>query len=210
MRLARSLAFSDLTSVMARHVAFFLPTTAPRRALDLTMQYGTPRALQSDGSHTTISMGSTSWASTTGLAFFSSMSVVTWLMPILHETGRLEDALPPAATAAASALRRSFFSVRVSGLRLFRRRKSCDAWRLSKVLENWLIAGGILMRLSRVILARWRRTYLGHLTKRVRSRFGMMAPPMENVRGFFSTAERGNSTLGADPLDTFFTMSESH
>merc|ERR1712006_56670 len=146
MRLARSLAFSDLTSVMARHVAFFLPTTAPRRALDLTMQYGTPRALQSDGSHTTISMGSTSWASTTSLAFFSSMSVVTWLMPILHETGRLEDALPPAATAAASALRRSFFSVRVS-------------------------------RLRSVILARWRRTYLGHLTKRVRSRpLGRMSP----------------------------------
>merc|ERR1712185_428109 len=195
MRLARSLAFSDLTSVMARHVAFFLPTTAPRRALE------------SDGSHTTISMGSTSWASTTSLAFFSSMSVVTWLMPILHETGRLEDALPPAATAAASALRRSFFSVRVSGLRLFRRRKSCDAWRLSKVLENWLMAGGTLMRLRSVILARWRRTYLGHLTKRVRSRpLGRMSPPMEKVRGFFSTADLGNATLGAVPLATFFTI----
>merc|ERR1712096_163721 len=203
----RSFLSAAFTSVMARHVAVFLPTTAPRRALDLTMQYGIPRALHRLGSQQTTSIGSTSCAMTTSWAFFSSTRDVTWLMPILTATGRLAAALPPAATVSAWVLRRSFFSVRVSGLSLLRRRNSWDAWRLSKVLENWLIAGGILMRLRSVILERWMRTYLGHLTKRVRSRFpGRTSPPMLYVRGFFSTALRGNSTLGADPLVTFFTI----
>merc|ERR1712054_69810 len=52
------------------------------------------------------------------------------------------DLAPPAATFSASLARRSFFSVFVSGLRLLRRRNSWEAWRLSKVLLNWLIAGG--------------------------------------------------------------------
>merc|ERR1719476_1162253 len=33
---------------------------------------------------------------------------------------------------------------------------------------------------------RCRRTYLGHLTKRVRSRFGWMSPPRRKLRGVFS------------------------
>merc|ERR1712072_549164 len=188
-------------------VAVFMPTTAPRRALLLTMQYGIFMLLHRLGSHTTTSIGSTSCAMITSFAFFSSTSDVTWLMPILTAIGFLAAALPPAATLSACPLMRSVLSVLVSGFRLFRRRKSWDAWRLSKVLENWLIAGGILMRLRSVILERWMRTYLGHLTKRVRSRFpGRTSPPMPKVRGFFSTALRGNSTLGADPLVTFFTI----
>merc|ERR1719305_17145 len=133
-----SLAFF---SVMARQVAPFLPTTAPRRALDLTMQYGIPRALHRLGNQQTTSMGSTSCAMTTSLAFFSSTSVVTWLMPIFTHTGFLAAFLPPAAAFSAAPWRRSLFSVVDSGLRLLSRRKSWDAWRLSKVLENWLIAG---------------------------------------------------------------------
>merc|ERR1712080_460647 len=62
MRLWRSFLFSGFTSVIAKQVAFFLPTTAPRRALLFTMQYGTPRDLHRLGSHTTISIGSTSCA----------------------------------------------------------------------------------------------------------------------------------------------------
>merc|ERR1712226_1054288 len=136
------------------------------------------------------------------------MSDVTWLIPIFTATGFLAAALPPAATFSACSARRSFFSVLVSGLRLLRRRNTWDAWRLSKVLENWLIAGGILMRLRSVILLRCRRTYFGHLTKRVRSRFlGRMSPPMEKVLFFATTAERGNAILGAaPPLATFFTI----
>merc|ERR1719413_256370 len=33
---------------------------------------------------------------------------------------------------------------------------------------------------------RWRRTYLGHLTKRVKSLFGWMSPPSLKLRGVFS------------------------
>merc|ERR1711924_193268 len=51
MRLWRSLRFSGFTSVIARQVAVFLPTTAPRRDLLFTMQYGTPRDLHRLGSH---------------------------------------------------------------------------------------------------------------------------------------------------------------
>merc|ERR1711939_1147137 len=141
------------------------------------------------------------------VAVFSSMREVTWFMPIFTATGFLAAALPPAATFSACSARRSFFSVLVSGLRLLRRRNTWDAWRWSKVLLNWLIAGGILMRLRSVILLRCRRTYLGHFTKRVRLRLGgRISPPMENVRGFFSTAERGNSILGAADFVTFFTI----
>merc|ERR1711939_1178450 len=135
MRLWRSLRFSGFTSVIARQVAVFLPTTAPRRDLLFTMQYGTPRDLHRLGSHTMTSMGSTSRAITTSLAFFSSMREVTWFMPIFTATGFLAAALPPAATFSACSARRSFFSVLVSGLRLLRRRNTWDAWRWSKVLE---------------------------------------------------------------------------
>merc|ERR1712072_936096 len=98
MRLWRSLRFSGFTSVIARQVAVFLPTTAPRRALLFTMQYGTPRDLQRLGSHTMTSMGSTSCAMTTSFAFFSSIRVVTWLSPILTAVGFFAEALPPLAT----------------------------------------------------------------------------------------------------------------
>merc|ERR1712110_903330 len=173
---------------MARQVAVFLPTSAPSRALLFTMQYGTPRALQSDGSHITISIGSTSCAITTSLASFSSTSLVTWLMPILTHTGFLEAAFLPAALA--------------SGLSWLSRRKSWPAWRLSKVCLNWLIAGGILMRWYKMRRERWMRMYFGHLTKRVRSPDGRMSPPILKVRGFFSIMLAGNSTLAA----AFFAM----
>merc|ERR1711907_917512 len=55
------------------------------------MQYGMPRAWHREGSHITISTGSTSWAITTSLASFSSTSLVTWLIPILTHTGFLES-----------------------------------------------------------------------------------------------------------------------
>ncbi len=43
-----------LTVVKARHVAVFLRTTRPRRALPFTMQYGTPILRQSAGRNSTI------------------------------------------------------------------------------------------------------------------------------------------------------------
>ena len=48
---------------------------------------------------------------------------------------------------------------------------------LSSVCENCAIAGGTLRRWLRMTFWRWRRTYCGHLTKRVRSVWGRMSWP---------------------------------
>merc|ERR1711988_1651502 len=153
------------------------------------MQYGTPRALQSDGSHITISIGSTSCAMTTSLASFSSTSLVTWLIPILTHTGFLESTDLPAALASAASPMRLAFWLLLSGLSWLSSRKSWPAWRWYKIRRE-----------------RWIRTYLGHLTKRVRSPEGRMSPPMEKVLGFFSIMLAGNSTLAAAFFATFFTI----
>lgn len=49
----------------------------------MIIQNGTFYYIQSDGNHITNSIGSTSWAITTSLAFFYSTRVVTWLRPNL-------------------------------------------------------------------------------------------------------------------------------
>lgn len=51
------------------------------------MAYGTPIFLQSAGSHTTSSMGSTSCAMTTICALPASTSEVMWLRPYLTTSG---------------------------------------------------------------------------------------------------------------------------
>merc|ERR1719379_3380172 len=86
-KVAKSLWSSFLTDVKATQEAVFLCTSCPRRDLPLTMQYATSFLRQRAGSHTTISMGSTSWAITTSFAAFCSTSVVTWLRPYLMTTG---------------------------------------------------------------------------------------------------------------------------
>ena len=48
---------------------------------------------------------------------------------------------------------------------------------LSRVCVNWLMAGGTFSRWYSTCFCRWRRMYLGHFTKRVRSRFGWILPP---------------------------------
>ena len=76
------------------------------------------------------------------------MRATQWFRPILTKRGffpSFSGFLPPlAAIASASLSRRAFFSCLVSGLYLLRRRKSWVAVFLSKVLENWAIAGGTL------------------------------------------------------------------
>ena len=69
------------TPVRATHVAFFWFTVEPRKALELTMQYGTSILRQRAGSHTMSSRGSTSAAMTTNFAFFFSTRCVTWFRP---------------------------------------------------------------------------------------------------------------------------------
>ncbi len=80
-KLLSSPSSSFLTSVKAKHEAFFWWTNLPKAAFPLTKQYGISIFLQRLGSHTTSSMGSTLLAITTNLAFFYSMSLVTWLSP---------------------------------------------------------------------------------------------------------------------------------
>ena len=52
---------------------------------------------------------------------------------------------------------------------------------LSSVCENWLMLGGTFSLC--MMMARWRcrRMYLGHLTKRLKSRFGWMSWPKNHM-----------------------------
>mmetsp|Transcript_109836 Transcript_109836/g.342354 ORF Transcript_109836/g.342354 Transcript_109836/m.342354 type:complete len:222 (+) Transcript_109836:209-874(+) len=178
---------SALTSVRQTTVAVFWWTRLPRRALSRTMQYGMPILRQRAGSQTTSSMGSTLWAMHTSLAFLASTSVVTWLRPNLMTHGLVDASRSLAATFfSAASDRRFFLSALVSGRYLARSLKSSSDWFFSSVLVNWLTDGGTLMRWTMTAFWRCRRTYLGHLTKRPRSRLGWMAPPMPKLRGRFS------------------------
>lgn len=49
-------------------------------------------------------------------------------------------------------------------------------WR-SRVCLNWWMGGGTLRRCCSTAFCLWRRTYLGHRIKRLKSRFGWMSPP---------------------------------
>jgi len=59
-------------------------------------------------------------------------------------------------------------------------------WFLSRLLENWAIAGGTLILVSRILFCLWKVTYLGHLTKRVRFLLGCTLLPTLKLRGLFS------------------------
>mmetsp|Transcript_74199 Transcript_74199/g.164091 ORF Transcript_74199/g.164091 Transcript_74199/m.164091 type:complete len:271 (-) Transcript_74199:22-834(-) len=183
---SRSFWSSLLTVVSAMHDADFLCTSCPRRPLPLMMQYGTSFLRQSAGNQQTISIGSTSCAMTTSLATLFSMRVVTWFKPYLMTWGFFVFTSLPSFFCCAISKSRAFFASAVSGSYFFSSFSSVVAWFLSMAELNWLIAGGIFRRMSMIFFMRCKRTYLGHLTKRVRSRFGWMAPPRRKLRGVFS------------------------
>ena len=81
------------------------------------------------------------------------------------------------AADAAAAVNLAFFSCFDSGRYLFNSLNNCVAVFLSRVCENWAMAGGTLRRWCRITFFLWRRTYSGHLTKRVRSVWGRMSWP---------------------------------
>merc|ERR1711964_161493 len=83
----RSFSSSLFTLVRQTAVAVFLCTNFPTRALDLTIMYGTSFLRQRAGKKHTISIGSTSWALITSLAFLFSTKSTTWLMPYLITFG---------------------------------------------------------------------------------------------------------------------------
>mmetsp|Transcript_4223 Transcript_4223/g.16485 ORF Transcript_4223/g.16485 Transcript_4223/m.16485 type:complete len:204 (-) Transcript_4223:117-728(-) len=178
-RLRSCASSSGLTAVRAKQVAFFWCTSAPRRDLFLTMQYGIFSLRQSAGIHTTSSIGSTSEAITTSLASLSSIRLVTCFRPyLIAGPGGGEEASCPASFARASASRRSVFCALVSGWYLVSRRMSSTAWFLSMVFWNCASAGGTFRRVMITFRWRCRRMYLGHLTKRDKSRpLGRMSPP---------------------------------
>lgn len=53
-------------------------------------------------------------------------------------------------------------------------------WR-SRACVNWLIVGGTLSLCLRIANWRWRRMYFGHRTNRLRSRFGWISCPINEV-----------------------------
>ena len=79
------------------------------------------------------------------------------------------------AADAAAAVKRAFFSCFDSGRYLFNSLNNYVAVFLSRVCENWVMAGGTSRRWCRMSFCLWRRTYSGHLTKRVRSVCGRMS-----------------------------------
>mmetsp|Transcript_47819 Transcript_47819/g.111530 ORF Transcript_47819/g.111530 Transcript_47819/m.111530 type:complete len:224 (-) Transcript_47819:12-683(-) len=171
---------------MAMQEAVFLCTRVPRRALPLMMQYGTSFLRHRAGIQQTISTGSTSWAMMTSLASFCSMSVVTWLRPNFKITGFFGFTSPPSFFAFAASNKRADFSFLVSGLYFWHSLSKLPAWFLSMVFVNWLTAGGTFKRKSIMRFLRCKRMYFGHFTKRLRSVFGRMSPPIRKFFGFFS------------------------
>ena len=184
------------------------------------MQYWTPIFRQRVGRNRTISRGSTSWAITTREAFFFSTAETTRLTPTERTLVRLKpgsSALPAAlkkinnykysATfvvlrtwkssstylASARAKSRAFFSPLLSGRYFSASLKKAWAVCRSRVWLNWLTIGGTLSRFWRTARCRWSRTYLGHLTKRVKSRLGCTFWPIPKFFGRFS--RRGFSTF---------------
>ena len=165
-RLARACWSSDRTSSTATTAEVFLPVIRPRRALPLTMQYlrsksartrdepsrfgsrahGVPVFRQRAGRNTTSSIGSTSSAITTILAFLASIKATTWFKPYLAKTGFLVSCVvalsPDFSRASASDNSRAFFSCFDSGLYLFSSWNNWVAVFLSSVWENCAMAGG--------------------------------------------------------------------
>lgn len=82
----------------------------------------------------------------TNFAFLLSTNVVTCLRPYFNTAGAAvaELSLPEALAALPS--RRFALASSVSGAYLVNNLNSSAAWFLSRVLLNWLIAGGTLRR----------------------------------------------------------------
>ena len=134
---------SLFTFVKATTAAFFLFVSVPSLALPLTMQNGISILRQRAGSHTTSSMGLTSWAIATILAFFVSIRWVMCFSPYLSTSGGTAagGASPAAVILATSSMRDALASL-VSGWYFTSSLKSSAAWFLSKVVLNWWSAGG--------------------------------------------------------------------
>ena len=134
---------SLLTFVRATTAAFFLFVSVPSLALPLTMQKGMSILRHRAGSHTTNSIGFTSCAIATILAFLVSIRWVMCLRPYFRTTGGVVagGASPAAVILATSSIRDAFASL-VSGWYFTSSLKSSAAWFLSNVELNWLSAGG--------------------------------------------------------------------
>lgn len=130
-------------------------------------------ALQRAGSHTTNSIGSTSCAMTTSLAFLFSTRVVMCLRPYLSMKG-----FDFWVCSWLSFCNLSVLACLVSGRYFMRRRKTDEAWAESKVRLNWLIGGGTFRRVKRILRRRCSWIYLGQRTNLYRFPFGWMSPPI--------------------------------
>ena len=75
-------------------------------------------------------------------------------------------------------------------------------WFFSRVWENWLMVGGTLRRCIRMRFCLWILMYLGHLTKRVKSREGWMSPPRRKFLGFFLKRDPEPAEADAPPFDS--------
>jgi len=142
----------------------------------------------------TNSIGSTSWAMTTNLAYLFSTKVVTWFNPNLMWRGlvALLD-LSTLTFCSASFNNLCLFSLWLSGMYLANNLMSPLDWFLSNVLVNWLTWGGTFNLLINTLFCLWMRMYLGHFINLVKSLLGWMSPPilkflgLDSKSGFFLT-----------------------
>lgn len=135
-----SSAWFSLKSVRATTAAVFLCTKVPNFALFWTIAYGISSDLQRVGKNTTVSIGSTSAAIRTSLAFFCSTRYVTWLRPNLRLMGLSPFLAFLSFTCSwAAALSLSAFSFLVSGEYFLRILKS---WEATLITYYWWLYQG--------------------------------------------------------------------
>ena len=107
------------------------------------------------------------------------------------------------ALNAAAAVKRASFSCFYSGRYLFNSLNNCVTVFLSSVCENWAMAGGTLRRWCIITFCHWRRTYSGHLMKRVRSAWGRMSWPEPKLSFRISRERRRYNNA---PIPTFLPL----
>lgn len=121
---------------------------------------------------------------TTSLAFFYSISLVTWLRPNFKWNGldfwvcfSMINTKLLSALSLAYWTRRACLCLVSSGVYFFNSLNNTLVWFLSKARENWAISGGTLILVNKILFCLWKAIYLGHLTNLVRFLLGWILFP---------------------------------
>lgn len=143
----------------------------------------------------------------TNLANLFSTRVVTWFNPNLVLMGLVVFFYSFCSTLSLAACKSlAFFSCLVSGLYLRNNWNKALVWFLSRVLVNWLTAGGTLSLFNRILFCLYKRMYFGHLTHLVTSLLGLTSPPIRMFLGLDSKSGFFWTWAAFLPLPAFFLL----